>query len=242
MKYTKVISQYLIVLPVYPKILQIQLTMASETTPLFPTTPTLPSTSNTNDPRQSLHAFLEGTSPHGQIYERFTISLIVLSVITFILSSLFLPYNSDWAYYDICGTVCDALWFGNYANGLNVLGLGNTSVVELLCVGVFSVDYVARLYTADLIHGNYSGWKGRLRYVVSFFSLVDLASILPFYIDAFVLRDTDIMASNFVRMFRLLRMMRVEGRYDLALGMVDDVIVGTRGVVGVALFVGVTVW
>jgi hypothetical protein len=37
-------------------------------------------------------------------------------------------------------------------------------------------------------------------------------------------------------------MMKVEGRYDLALGMVDDVVVRTSGIVGVALFVGATVW
>ena len=120
--------------------------------------------------------------------------------------------------------------------------MGNTSLVELLCVGVFTIDYVARLYTCDLIDARYAGLKRRVHYVFSFFSLVDLASILPFYIDAFVLRDADLMASNFVRMFRLLRMMRVEGRYDLALGMVDEVVIGTKGVVGVALFVGVTVW
>lgn len=211
---------------------------ASETTPLFPTsTPTRPS-----DPRRPLHNFLEGASPAGLIYERFTIFLILLSVLTFILSSLFLPYNSDWAYYNFCGSTCDAIWFGNYENALNILGLGNTSFVELLCVAVFTVDYVLRMYTADLVDAKYSGFGGRVRYLYSFFSLVDLASIVPFYIDALVLRDTDWMASNFVRMFRLLRMMKVEGRYDLALGMVDDVMVGTKGVVGVALFVGVTVW
>lgn len=109
-------------------------------------------------------------------------------------------------------------------------------------MAVFTIDYMARIYTCDLIDVKYSGFRGRINYLFSFFSLVDLASIVPFYIDALVLRDTDWMASNFVRMFRLLRMMKVEGRYDLALGMVDDVVVGTKGVVGVALFVGVTVW
>ena len=153
-----------------------------------------------------------------------------------------MPYNSDWAYYDVCGETCDALWFGNYENALNVLGLGNTSFVELLCVSVFTIDYLLRLYTCDLLDAKYSGFSGRTRYMFSFFALVDLVSIVPFYVDAFVLTDTDLMTSNFVRMFRLLRMMRVEGRYDLALGMVDDVAVGTKGVAGIALFVGATVW
>lgn len=213
---------------------------ATETTPLFSTRPFhLPTT---DDPRLPLFHFLEGRSPLGIRYERFTIALIFLSVSTFVASSLFLPYNSDWDYHDSCGRTCDAVWFGNRENALSALGLGNTSLVELLCVGVFTVDYAARVYTADLIHAKYQGVAGRLRFIVSFFSLVDLASTVPFYLDAFVFRETDWMASNFVRMFRLLRMMKVEGRYDLALGMVDDVLYGQRGILAVALFVGVTVW
>jgi hypothetical protein len=43
-------------------------------------------------------------------------------------------------------------------------------------------------------------------------------------------------------MLRLLRMMSVEGRYDTALTLVDDVFLRQRGVLGTALFVGVTVW
>jgi hypothetical protein len=208
---------------------------ATELTPLNPHPPQ-PTT------RETLHSFLEGTSPSGLHYEKFTILLILLSVISFVGSSLFLPYNSDWDYYDSCGEICDSIWFGNYKNGLNFLGLGNTCLVELLCVAVFSVDYGARILTADLIRPKYKGFGGRVRFVLSFFSIVDLLSIVPFYVDAFVLRETDLMGSNFVRMFRLLRMMKVEGRYDLALGMVDDVVVRTSGIVGVALFVGATVW
>eukprot|EP00957_Ditylum_brightwellii_P076955 5848971-Ditylum_brightwellii.AAC.1 len=37
-------------------------------------------------------------------------------------------------------------------------------------------------------------------------------------------------------------MLRVEGRYNLALGMLDDVFYEKRGVLGVALFDGAIVW
>ena len=43
-------------------------------------------------------------------------------------------------------------------------------------------------------------------------------------------------------MFRLFRTMRVEGRYDSALTMFDDVLRAQRGILGVALFVGATTW
>jgi len=109
-------------------------------------------------------------------------------------------------------------------------------------VGIFTIDYLLRFYTADLIHVRYRGIKGRIKFLFSFFSLVDLASTVPFYVDSFLLPDTDLAASNFLRMFRLLRMLKMEGRYDLALGMIDDVIYEQRGVLGTALFVGMTVW
>jgi Ion transport protein len=43
-------------------------------------------------------------------------------------------------------------------------------------------------------------------------------------------------------MFRLFRMMRVEGRYDTALTMFDDVFYNQKDILGTALFVGVTTW
>ena len=222
---------------------------ALETTPLFPKShPEHGGSfdgcdSQVEDPRLPLYRFLEAKTPAGRQYERFTIFLITLSVVTFILSSLFLPEYNDSTIADKCGGFCDAIFFGNYDdNALAWLGIGATSVVEIFIVGVFSVDYALRLYTADLIDPKYSGLVGRLRFVPSFFSLVDLASTVPFYVDSFLLPNTDLAASTFLRMFRLLRMLKVEGRLDLAIMMVDDVFVETRGILGTALFVGATVW
>ena len=174
--------------------------------------------------------------------------LIVLNVLAFILGSLFVEeYNPvPWASRTgsgICQNTCDALWFGNYAdNGLQWLNVGSTSILEIVTVFIFSVEYVLRLYTADLENEKYAGFVGRLYWMPTFFSLVDLAATVPFYIDAFFLRHTDLAASQFLRMFRLLRMMRVEGRYDTALTMVDDVVRAQWGLLGTAGFVGVTVW
>lgn len=184
------------------------------------------------------------------MYETFMILLIVLNVLAFIVGSLFVEeYNpAPWALRGaatgLCGNVCDALFFGNYAdNGLAFLQIGSTSVLELVTVFIFTAEYCLRLWMADLLDGpKYAGLQGRLRWMPTFFSLVDLASTLPFYIDALILRNQDIAASAFLRMFRLLRMMRVEGRYDTALSMVDDVLVAQKGVLLTASFVGVTVW
>lgn len=194
--------------------------------------------------RVALHLFLEARTIPGLLYEKFTISLILLSVSTFVLSSLYVPeYNVGSNLPYMCDGWCDALWFGNRRdNALEFLGIGSTSVVEILVVGIFSIDYLMRLYVADLEDPRYKGMYGRLKYIPTFFSLVDLASTVPFYVDSFLLPNQDLAASNYLRMFRLLRMMKVEGRYDMAISMIDDVLYAQRGILGTALFVGVTVW
>lgn len=199
--------------------------------------------------RRAIYDFLEARTPSGRIYETFMFTLILLNVACFIVGSLFLEEYNDapWAQRDddtgICGTVCDALWFGNYRdNALHVLNIGATSVLELFTIGVFTVEYIFRLYTCDLEDIRFRGIVGRFRYIPTFFSMVDLVSTVPFYVDAFILTKTDLASSAFLRMFRLFRMMRVEGRYDSALTLVDDVYRAQKAILGTALFVGMTTW
>ena len=73
-----------------------------------------------------------------------------------------------------------------------------------------------------------------------FLSLVDLVSIVPFYVDLFYVGDLP--ASQFLRMFRLFRMMRVEGRYVEAFTLFDDVFREQKSVLITAGFVGLTTW
>lgn len=170
-------------------------------------------TQDVNHWRYKLFLFLEGTSPSGKIYEAFTILLILTSVLTFVIGSLFDSQYNPGPLASKCNATCDAIFFGNDANNaLKYLNIGATSLLEMFIVAVFTVDYVLRIYTADLLHEKYGGVCGRIRFIPTFFSVVDLASTLPFYIDAFLLPNTDLVASNFLRMFRLLRMMKMEGR------------------------------
>jgi hypothetical protein len=205
------------------------------------------SNSSTQRRRYEIYNFLEAKTSGGRVYEMFMILLIVGNVVAFIIGSLFVEeYNpAEWArrHTGVCGEVCDTIWFGNYRdNYLQFLQLGATSVLELVTIAVFTVEYSCRLYVCDLENPRYKGWKGRLRYIPTFFSMIDLVSTVPFYVDAFVFRKTDMASSAFLRMFRLFRMMRVEGRYDTALTMVDDVYHAQKAILGTALFVGATTW
>jgi len=113
--------------------------------------------------------------------------------------------------------------------------------LEVITIAVFTVDYILRLVTCDIESPRYAGFVGRLRYLPTFYSLVDLASTLPFYIDA-LSPNISIEATQFLRMFRFFRMLRVEGRYTEALMLFDDVFREQKGILAVALFIGTTTW
>ena len=113
-------------------------------------------------------------------------------------------------------------------------------MLEILTVLVFTIDYICRFYVAGEEDLQYRGFVGRLRFMCTFFSLVDLVSIVPFYVDFAV--PGNLPASQFLRMFRLLRMMKMEGRYIEAFTLIDDVVREQKGVLGTAMFVGASTW
>ena len=73
---------------------------------------------------------------------------------------------------------------------------------EIITVSVFSVEYTARLIVADR----------RLGFVLSFYGLIDLLAVLPFYVASGV----DLRAVRAFRLFRLLRIFKLM-RYNVAL-------------------------
>ncbi|GAB6166676.1 ion transporter [Thermostilla marina] len=73
---------------------------------------------------------------------------------------------------------------------------------ELATVVAFTVEYVVRLWVAD----------SKIRFVFSFFGLIDLAAILPFYVAA----GMDLRVLRIFRMMRLFRVFKLV-RYTRAL-------------------------
>ncbi len=76
------------------------------------------------------------------------------------------------------------------------------SLFELFCVVVFTVEYILRIYVA----------KNPLKYIFSFYGLVDLLAILPFYLTA----TLDLRALRSFRVLRLFRAFKLV-RYNRAL-------------------------
>ena len=71
---------------------------------------------------------------------------------------------------------------------------------ELISIAIFSFEYIYRISYSFINNGS----KGAISYVFSFFGLIDLISILPFYLNQFVSLD-----GRFLRILRLFRLTRI---------------------------------
>lgn len=87
--------------------------------------------------------------------------------------------------------------------------------VEMVTVILFTLEYALRIYAAD----------SKKRYVFSFFGLIDLLAILPFYVTQST--DIDLLA---VRAFRLLRLFRALEltRYSQAMSRLHQAVLISR--------------
>ncbi|MDN3521469.1 ion transporter [Halomonas ramblicola] len=92
------------------------------------------------------------------------------------------------------------------------------SILEMGLVTIFVLEYGLRLYAAGE-NPRYRGIVGRIRYVFTFWALVDLIAILPFFLgflsfnNAFLLR--------LLRILRMLRLARL-GRFSSAWSALAD--------------------
>jgi voltage-gated potassium channel len=87
-------------------------------------------------------------------------------------------------------------------------------------VGIFSFEYLLRLWSANE-DPKYSHWfRGRLKYMVSWEALVDLLAILPFYLHSIFVFD--LRELRLLRLARLLRIFRLT-KYTRSTRMIGDV-------------------
>ncbi|MDQ3020106.1 MAG: ion transporter [Bacteroidota bacterium] len=122
-----------------------------------------------------------------KILNLFLIALIILNVLAGII------YTVEWVK-------------TGYYNFLNPF--------EIFSVGIFTIEYVLRMWTITCDKKYSKPIIGRIKYFFSFFALVDLFSILPFYLIMIFPFDL-----RFLRLFRLFRIVRVLklGRYSESL-------------------------
>jgi voltage-gated potassium channel len=105
--------------------------------------------------------------------------------------------------------------------------------LNLVSVIIFSVEYLMRIWVSVEKEGPGRPAVKRLRYVFSIMALVDLAAILPFFLQVLP------MNTLFVRSFRLMRVFRIFkiGRYSNSIGTMIRVFRKKKDDLLIALFV-----
>ena len=95
-------------------------------------------------------------------------------------------------------------------------------VLEVITVVVFTVEYLLRIWTADLLYPESK--HPRLRYCFSFMAIIDLLAIVHLYLPVFFVADLRFL--RMMRLFRLFRLLRVFklGRYFEAFQVIVRVI------------------
>ncbi|KAF9264095.1 voltage-gated potassium channel [Marasmius fiardii PR-910] len=84
-------------------------------------------------------------------------------------------------------TISPQFWFG----------------IETTLVAMFTVEYIARCVAWS------ASWRSLLKWMTSFFGIIDLLSVLPYYIEILMHQDTAVFFRfSILRMFRLIRVFR----------------------------------
>jgi voltage-gated potassium channel len=133
------------------------------------------------------------------------------------------PGDASW-YFDVFIIV---LIVGNVAamllESIEPLGLKYSAefkLFEIFSVIVFSIEYILRIWTANLSPTYTAPVKGRLKYFLSPLALVDLLAILPFFLP-FV--GVDLRLLRILRIFRIFRVFKI-ARYVTALALINRVV------------------
>lgn len=92
-------------------------------------------------------------------------------------------------------------------------------VFEIFSIIIFTLEYLARIYVSN-INGT-----GRINFAFSFYGIIDLLAILPFYLPFFISFDLRIL--RILRIFRFVRIFKL-GRFNHSFKIIRTVLKDTR--------------
>lgn len=108
---------------------------------------------------------------------------------------------------------------------------------EYFSVAIFSIEYLLRIWCCN-ISKKYTGHMiGRIKFMFTPMAIVDLLSIMPFYLPMLITFDL-----RFVRLIRLSRIVRLfkMGRYSRAYILIKHVILAKKEYLAITLIFGMT--
>ena len=81
-------------------------------------------------------------------------------------------------------------------------------MIEVVSLLIFCVEYILRIWTADLLYPDRSPNAARLRFLLSFNGIVDLLTILPFFF------LSGMVIFRMLRVARIFHLFRLNAKYD----------------------------
>ncbi len=98
-------------------------------------------------------------------------------------------------------------------------------VIETFTLAFFIVEYALRLWTAEFIYPDCSPQKAKWRFAFSFEGIIDLLTILPYFLPVFF--PSGIVAFRVLRVFRIFHLFRINAQYD-SFNVVIDVLINKK--------------
>lgn len=93
--------------------------------------------------------------------------------------------------------------------------------IEFVTILIFVAEYVVRLWTANYLYPGLNPAKAVIKFIFSFFGLVDLLTILPYFLP--LLFPAGAVAFRMFRVIRIFRLFRINSKYD-AFNVIIDVL------------------
>ncbi len=97
--------------------------------------------------------------------------------------------------------------------------------VECVTIVIFLVEYLLRIWTAEYLYPDRKGPKCRWKFLLSFYGIVDLLTILPYFLP--FLFPSGAVAFRMMRVVRILHLFRINANYD-AFNVITDVLKDKR--------------
>lgn len=110
--------------------------------------------------------------------------------------------------------------------------------IEIFTVIIFTLDYISRIFIADIAYPKRSKINSRLKYIFSIFGIIDLLSILPFYLP--IIFRFDLRILRILRLVRIFRIFKLQ-QYNKSITLIGKAIKNKKEELIVTSFVALII-